>query len=360
MAGKDDRDSDEGGKPSLLRSGLALVAMSALATVGGLWLCVGQTSAPPRSISPIVTATATTSASVTASASATASSSDSQTASAEPSASATVSALADGPLPPPSPGETRVRAIWDAAAQRRPGNALLGGLACTVEATLANVASAIVPRGVTVRCGDKALVNPDGIPAQATITATEIPGIERGSYVYTLQYRDGRTEIDTRHGRVEVDLPGPPPGTAYLIVTNESRPVKQKLVPETPDDRVLQAGTRPSEDDDRVNAKVTAATGDTLVRAGDRCGIALHPYGKVDGVERCDVLVQCGGVTLIGRPELFSSHCWRSGKRVTKAQDPEAQPADNDPGLILDERAARIWNDAAGSRWSVLLAIDPR
>lgn len=237
---------------------------------------------------------------------------------------------------------------------------MLGGIACTVEATLANVAGAIVPRGVTVRCGKDAIHSPDGVPEAATVTAAELPGLERGSYVYTLQYRDGRTEIDTRHGRVEVDVRAPVPGTAYLIVANESQPVKQKLLPATPDERVLQAGTRASPDDDHASGRVTAVSGDTLVQAGQRCGIAFHPYGTIDGVDRCDVLVQCGGVILVGRPELFSSHCKRAGTKVISAQDPEAQPADNDPGLVLDERAGRLWNDAAGSRWSVLLALDPR
>ena len=101
-------------------------------------------------------------------------------------------------------------------------------------------------------------------------------------------------------------------------------------------------------------------SGDTLVQVGAKCGFAFHPYGTIDGIDRCDVLVQCGGVILIGRPELFSSHCKRKGTRVIAATDPEAQPADSDPGLVLDEKTARIWNDAAGARWSVLLALDPR
>jgi len=339
-----------------------IVLLSAGVTVGGLWLCVGQTSAPERpakgisSSSATVTTTATATATTTRDATTTATT----TASDAAATTATGSALPEGPRPPPSPGETRVRAIWDARAQRRTGNALLGGVACTVEATLANVSGAIVPRGVTVKCGDSAIHNPDGIPDDATVTAAELPGLDRGSYVYTLQYRDGRTDIDTRHGRAEVDVRTPVPGTAYLIVANESRPVSQKLVPETPEERVLSAGTRPSSDDDHTAGKVTAVSGDTLVAVGAKCGVAFHPYGTVDGVDRCDVLVQCGGVILIGRPELFSSHCKRKGPRVIAATDLEAQPADSDPGLVLDERTARIWNDAAGARWSVLLALDPR
>ena len=101
-------------------------------------------------------------------------------------------------------------------------------------------------------------------------------------------------------------------------------------------------------------------SGDTLVKAGDRCALAFHPYGTIDGVDRCDVLVQCGGVVLLGRPELFSAHCKRKGTRVLGATDPEAQPDDNDPGFVLDEHSARIWSNAAGARWSALIALDPR
>jgi hypothetical protein len=340
-----------------------IALLSAVATAGGLYLCVSNLDAPPRPLAKTA-ATAegpgTTSSSATPpSASATPPGSQAPPAPSA-GASATDTAPSDGPAPP-APGETRVRAIWDARAARRPGNALLGGAPCSLEATLANASGAIVVRGVTVRCDKTALHDPDGIPADATVTATEIAAIDRGSFAYTLQYRDGRADIDTRHARAEIDVRGPSPGTAYLLVANESRPVKQKLLPATPDERPFHAGTRPSpETDDRAAGRITAVSGDTLVKAGDRCALAFHPYGTIDGIDRCDVLVQCGGVVLLGRPELFSSHCKRKGTRVLTATDPEAQPDDDDPGLALDERTARIWSNATGARWSALLALDPR
>ncbi len=343
--------------------------LSAVVTAGGLALCVRLLDAPPRS--PSKSAATAEATSGDAAASATGSGAPAEASAAplgsqaiptpeSPSGSAAASP-SDGPAPPPSPGETKVVATWDARAARRPGNALLGGTPCSIEATLANASGVIALRSVTVRCGKTTLHEPDGIPADAAITATEIAALDRGSFAYTLQYRDGRADIDTRHGRAELDVRGPQPGTAYLLVANESHPVKQKLLPATPDERPFHAGSRPSpETDDRAAGRITAVGGDALVQAGARCALAFHPYGTIDGIDRCDVLVQCGGVVLIGRPELFSSHCKRNGTRVISATDPEAQPDDNDPGLILDERTARIWSNATGARWSVLIALDPR
>lgn len=342
-----------------------IAALSAVVTAGGLALCVRLLDAPARSPAKSAATTEATSGDAAASATGAGAPAD---ASAAPLGSQAIAASASateaapgGPAPPPSPGETKVIATWDARAARRPGNALLGGTPCSIEATLANASGAIVVRSVTVRCDKTTLHEPDGIPADAAITATEIAALDRGSFAYTLQYRDGRADIDTRHGRAELDVRGPQPGTAHLLVANESHPVKQKLLPATPDERPFHAGSRPSPDtDDRAAGRITAVGGDALVQAGARCALAFHPYGTIDGVDRCDVLVQCGGVVLIGRPELFSSHCKRNGTRVLSATDPEAQPDDSDPGLILDERTARIWSNATGARWSVLIALDPR
>jgi hypothetical protein len=204
------------------------------------------------------------------------------------------------------------------------------------------------------------LLSPDGLPPGAQVKVAEVPALD-GGVSYTIAYKDERAEIDSPRGRASGVLPGEAGGAALLLVANESHPVAQRLSSSTPRERVFHAGMYETPAyDDRASGRVRSATGDTLVRSGARCALAFHYYGTTDGQDKCDVLVQCGPVVVIGRPELFSSRCTRRGARVLAAVDPEPQPQDADPALILDERSARIWNDAADARWSVTIALDPR
>jgi hypothetical protein len=249
-----------------------------------------------------------------------------------------------------------VRAVWDARGRQRAPNAAAGGIACTVEATVANPADgALAVRGLTVQCGGKTLQEWTSIPAGATVSVEERPALERGSFAYTLRYRDERAEIDTLRGRAVVDVTTPVIGAAWLVVANESRATKERLVASTPDDKAL-----PGNEGDRLTGRVTNVQGDTVVARDMTCVLAFSPYGPADGPGRCDVVVQCGPVTVLGQPEIFSAKCTRHSAKVVAAVDGEAEPTDDDPGLLVDERSAKIWNGANGARWLVNVALDAK
>jgi hypothetical protein len=269
-----------------------------------------------------------------------------------PATSAPVAPPAAAPAAAPAPGERRARVIWDAMARRRAGNAVTGGTACTVEATVATTAEGgLAARDLLVQCGGKTVYEGSGVPAGAAVSVTEVPALEAGSFAYALRWRDERAEIDTAHGRAMVDVTAPVIGPAWLVVTNESRPLKGRLSAATADTREIPG-------EERLTGKVTNATGDTLVAIGNACVIGITPHGPADGAGRCDVLVQCGDVNVVGAPEPFSAKCVRKGSKVVSATDGEAEPADDDPGLVVEAGSARIWNGANGGRWLVTLALD--
>ncbi len=280
-------------------------------------------------------------------------------------ADAPVSATA--PDAPPSPAielapERRARITWDAKARSVDGNAVPGGTRCLIEATVSSVGGG-EPRllGIAVRCGKRGLYAPDGLPAGATASVRELPGLIPGTYSYRLEYRDDRSNIDTPHGGALVGPDDAPSATARFVVATESRPVKEKLAASTPTAFDLQAHWYPMPPwNDEATGRVLSASGDVLVDPGQPCRIGMHHYGTRDGVDRCDVIVMCGVTTLIGAPKMFASNCERRGSRIVRAEDPESQSEDGDPALVLDERQARVWNDGTGSRWSVKIALEPR
>lgn len=240
-------------------------------------------------------------------------------------------------------------------ARHRTPNAVSGGIACSLEATLAGpMEGPLTARTLLLSCGGKALYELSTLPSSAVLAVSERPSMEQGSFAYTLIYRDDRAEIDTLHGRATIDVTAPVIGSAFLLVANESRPIKAPFVTTTPDARSLPGAER-----DRLSGTVTSATGDTLVAPTTKCILAMEPHGPEDGSGRCDVLVQCGSVTVIGAPEPFSARCTRRASRIVAAVDGEAEPADDDPGLVVDDRSAKIWNGGNGARWLVTLALDP-
>jgi hypothetical protein len=239
--------------------------------------------------------------------------------------------------------------------RRRVANAAAGGIACTVEATVGALAEgSLVVRAVVVQCGGKPLYEANSVPESAAFAVEERPALDAGAVVYVLRYRDERAEIDTTHGSAVVDVTKPVIGAASLVVAGESRPMKERLATATLAERVF-----PGKASDRLSGRVTNVTGDTLVPRDAVCSIALVPYGPADGPGRCDVLVQCGPITVLGQPGPFSARCTRRGSKVIGVVDGEAEPADDDPGLLIDEHTARIWNGANGDRWLVTLALDP-
>jgi hypothetical protein len=235
------------------------------------------------------------------------------------------------------------------------------GTRCTVETTLATVdrAGLHLTGGVTARCGARILQQSDGAPARARVQVTEQPGLDAGTYTYSLVLADSSVSIDTPHGRASFDAAGDPARTVSLVVAGESRPLKSRLLAGTPEARPPEASGL-DDADDEAKGRVVSATGDLPLDAGARCRLGFHHYGTIDGVDKCDVLIVCGGVSVIGRPERFSANCKRRGNHVLSAQEPKPGSLDKDPALELDEQRARIWNDLDGQRWSVSLALEPR
>jgi hypothetical protein len=247
-----------------------------------------------------------------------------------------------------------VRAQWEARGRQRAPNAVGPGSACTLEATVAAATEgALAVRGLTVQCAGKTLYEATSVPAGATYSVEERPALERGTFAYALRYRDERAEIDTVRGRAVVDVTAPVIGAAWLVVANESGAVKERLLAATPDEKAL-----PGNANERLGGRVTNVTGDSVVAREMPCVLAFSPYGPADGPGRCDVFVQCGPVTVIGQPEAFSAKCTRRGGKVVAAVDGEAEPTDDDPGLLIDEHSAKMWNGANGARWLVNVALD--
>lgn len=254
--------------------------------------------------------------------------------------------------------EKRAKVIWDAQLLGSDATAAARSKHCTLETTIASTdgGDLHLVSDFSVRCGGVTLYEPDGLRPGAAHTVREVPGVEQGTYRYTIVYSRAGALIDTPHGRALIDTSGA--GTR-LVVSNESRTVKQRLLTDTPEFHSFRAGFMASAaDDSERSGRVVSAAGDTVVAPGAFCWLGFHYYGTIDGVDRCDVLALCDRTTLLGRPERFSTHCKRQGTRVISAQDLKPQPLDSDPAIDLDERSARIWNDIDGARWSVNIALD--
>lgn len=255
--------------------------------------------------------------------------------------------------------------LWDAKVVRGAPGKVAPGTRCTIEATVASTdrRALRLASGPTVRCGAVRLHEADALPPDAKIEVSEVAGPDAGTSAYVLKYADDHAVVDTPHASASVVLESPADAAdaaVSLVVAGESRPLATRLLDGTPAQPIFHAGASFDAEDDETAGRVVAATGDTVVEAGTRCRIGFHYYGTVDGVDRCDALVVCGAVTVIGRPERFAGKCKRQGKRVLSVQDLAPASVDRDPALDLDGPRARAWNDVEGSRWSVTIALDPR
>ena len=262
-----------------------------------------------------------------------------------------------------APAEERTaHAVWDAKVVRAEASKVAAGTRCTIEATVAStdLADLRLASGLTVRCGATRVFQADGLPANARIDVKEVAGVVTATAAYVLEYADDNVVLDTPHAVGSVVPESPPDAVLSFVIAGESRPVKGRLLADTPALPEFHAGAYSSPaDDDEITGRVVTATGDTVVEAGTRCRIGFHYYGTVDGNDRCDALIVCGAAVVIGRPERFAGKCKRQGSRVLSVQDLEPGSIDHDPALDLDTTKARAWNDVDGSRWSVTIGLEP-